>query len=223
MFRNIAYKEWLKCRYALAVLIIMAIVQIVYLFVGLNKSMRFAGDEHIWDVIVNRDVFLLSSLKFMPLIFASTIGIVQFIPEIIQKRIKLSLHLPLPENLILRYILGFSQLICLVFFIVHLGLLILILNFYFPIEIIESIIYTLLPWYLSAFVALAFIPTICFEPLLIRKIFFLVLALALINGFYVTDFPSAYKYNFVYCIIINIAVLPLAYISIDRFKRGVSN
>lgn len=223
MFKNIAYKEWLKCRYAFIAIVITAIAQIVYVFVGISKSMRFVGSEHIWDVIVNRDVFLLSSLKYMPIIAACTIGLVQFIPEIMQKRIKLSLHLPLPENTILKYMLGFSQVLLLMFFACHIILIISILSFYFPLEIVVSAFYTLLPWYLSAFVALAFIPTICFEPVLIRKICLFILGLALVKIFYISDFPSAYIFNIVNCIILCVAVIPFAYISIDRFKRGVSD
>jgi len=84
MFKYIAYKEWLKTRYAILILALIASSQIVYLFVKLARSLRVAGHEHIWDVVVNRDVFLMPSLKYLPLFVAIILALAQYIPEVLQ-------------------------------------------------------------------------------------------------------------------------------------------
>ena len=52
---------------------------------------------HVWEVMLQRDVIFIDMLQYIPLIAGILMAIVQFVPEMQRKCLKLTLHLPYPE------------------------------------------------------------------------------------------------------------------------------
>lgn len=223
MRRALLFKEWKKTKWFAIGVFAVGIILLAYIFLKLGRSFRMVGLEHLWDVIVNRDQFLFRDLKFFPLAVGCCLALVQFIPEMIQKRIKLSLHLPLSNRKIVFTMLGFGLILLMIIFTLHLLILLIFSRIYFPVEIIESMIYTLLPWYVAGLVAYAMMSWICLEPSWKRRIFNTLIMFASLQLCYLTDFPGAYSFVVLSVLIIPFYVLPFGYFSVQRFKVGIQD
>jgi len=117
--------------------------------------------------------------------------------------------------------LSYSHIVLLGFHSIHALIILAGLSLYFPLEILTSTIQTITPWYLAGFTAMVFIPCICIEPILIRRICLAILAISIISFFYYSDFPGAYQTVYYICTALVISLIPISYVSLERFKNGV--
>lgn len=223
MIRALLFKEWKKTQWFAIGAFIVGLALLGYIFLKLGRSFRMVGMEHLWDVIVNRDQFLLRDVKYFPLATGFCLALAQFVPEVIQKRIKLSLHLPLSNRKIVFSMLGFGLLSLISIFVLHLLTILIFSGFYFPKEIIESVMYTLLPWYTAGLTAYAFMSWICLEPAWKRRILNSLIMFASLQMCFLSDFPGAYSLVILAVLIIPFYVLPFGYFSVQRFKVGIQD
>lgn len=223
MIKALLFKEWKKTKWFAIGAFIAGVILLTYLFLTLGRAFRMVGLEHLWDVIVNRDQFLFRDLKFFPPAVGFCLALAQFVPEMVQKRIKLSLHLPLSNRKIVFSMLGFGMTLLMIIFAMHLLILLTFSGIYFPVEITASMIYTLLPWYIAGLAAYAMMSWICLEPSWKRRIFNTLIMFASLQLFYLTDFPGAYSFIVLSVVIIPFYVLPFGYFSVQRFKVGIQD
>ena len=103
-------------------------------------------------------------IKYLPLAIGIAIGLAQFFPETVNKRIKLSFHLPVDENkmLVIMMLCGTLSLI------ISFGLMFLLFwgisVHYLPVEIVNAAIISVIPWFLAGFSIYYFIGLIVLEP-----------------------------------------------------------
>lgn len=223
MTSALLFKEWKKTKWFAIGAFAVGIALLAYVFLKLGRSFRMVGLEHLWDVIVNRDQFLFRNVKYFPLATGFCLALAQFIPEMIQKRIKLSLHLPLSNRKVVFTMLGFGLLALLIIFVLHILVILLFSGIYFPKEIIVSNMYTLLPWYVAGITAYTFMSWICLEPTWKRRIFNALLMFGTLQLCFLTDFPGAYSLIVLAILIIPFYVLPFGYYSVQRFKVGIQD
>src|SRR5688572_15540122 len=98
MLRSIFYKEWLKIGKITTILLCVGILAVSGIYLSVRHDLIVGDANKLWDFIVNQRHIYFSIFKFLPLIFGLLIGIAQFLPETTEKRIKLSLHLPINEE-----------------------------------------------------------------------------------------------------------------------------
>ena len=113
MKKAIFYKEWIKTRRYFPIALIVSVIFIIYALLGIQRVINFRGVAHLWEILLSRDVVFIETLTYIPLLTGLLLAIVQFVPEMQQKRLKLTLHLPYPQNrmLMLMLIAGLSELI----------------------------------------------------------------------------------------------------------------
>jgi len=220
MKRALVYKEWKKTKWFSIGILSAGVLLLAYIFMKQGRSFRFAGMEHLWDVVINRDQFLFRNLKYFPLAAGVSLGLAQFIPEIIQKRIKLSLHLPMSERSTILVMLGYGQILLLGIFVIHILGVLLFAQVCFPTEFIISMLQTIAPWYISGLVAHSFVAMICLEPTWKRRVFNMLLMIGTVKLCFLSDFPGAYGSLLCFLIIIPVYVLPFTFSSVYRFKTG---
>ena len=90
-------KEWLKTRMAVVLIFVASLGLCAYLLIDTHRLIAVNGVMPVWDTLLGRDTLLLELLEFVPLIAGILLGCTQMLPEMLQKRIKLTLHLPI-EN-----------------------------------------------------------------------------------------------------------------------------
>ena len=95
------YKEWLKIRWFLIGATITGLLVVAYLFLNTQRFITFQGANKVWYSILFLNMQYFSLLKYIPFLIAIGIGVAQYFPETINKRIKLTFHLPINENKIL--------------------------------------------------------------------------------------------------------------------------
>ncbi len=98
MLSSIFYKEWIKIGKISLLLTAVGLLIIAGIHLTVRHDLLMKDAEIFWSEILYQKYVYFSIFKFLPLITGLLIGLAQFIPETIDKRIKLSLHLPINEE-----------------------------------------------------------------------------------------------------------------------------
>lgn len=101
----IFYKEYYKTRTTLLLGALVLLSIVIYIFIDLNQTIRFNGMTTLVAHILMRDARIATQIKLPLLLFGIAVALSQFIPEMINKRLKLTMHLPLPEGQAVRAML----------------------------------------------------------------------------------------------------------------------
>lgn len=220
MIKALIFKEWKKTKWFVFAIILLGVLLEVYLFLRIFRSVRMVGMSHIWDVVVNRNTFLFTQLKYFPIASGIVLALAQFIPEIMNKRIKLSLHLPLSERKIILTMIGYGQLSLLLLFIGLIALLTVVVSVYFPQQIVNSMLITIMPWFMAGLIGNSLIAWVCLEPAWWRRVINLLLSAAVVQLCFLSDFPAAYSKTLTYIWMLPFYVVPFVFLSVYRFKIG---
>ena len=220
MYKAVFYKEWIKTRWVIIGLLSLIALLYVYMFLKFGRSIRFAGIDHIWDVIINKNQFLFREIKYIPIIAGITIALFQYIPEVIDKRLKLAIHLPVKEFKIINYKMYYG--LAILFCLFTLSILILTINntLYFASDIVCYYLLTTMPWYLAGFAIYGLVAWICIEPTFKAKVLNIIILLGLISFYFISDFPASYQKSIPAMVVLTILCqLPIIN-SVLRFKSG---
>ena len=98
MKKAIFYKEWIKTHRYFWLALIVSSVFVIYALLQLQRVIGFKGVEHLWEILLSRETVFIELLTDVPLAIGVLLALVQFVPEIQQKRLKLTLHLPYPQR-----------------------------------------------------------------------------------------------------------------------------
>ena len=194
----IFYKEWIKTRWYLLLALLVTLGFAGYSMLRINRVASMKGVEHVWEVMLARDTVFVDLLEFIPLLVGILLALVQFVPEMHHKCLKLTLHLPYPQlrmiNLMLLYVLA-------------------------P-ELYSRILLTVLPWYLAGIAAYLLISWICLEPTWKRRVLNLVISVLLLRIFFLAPAPEAYNAFLPWLAIYTLLTASISWLSIARFKVG---
>ena len=221
MTKAIFYKEWIKMRWVLVVLAGVFVAMIPYLTLSIQSKFRFAGKAHLWAVIAEKDVNLISQLQYLPLVAGLLLGLFQFAPEMNKKSLKLTLHLPHPEKhtVIKMMLFGFGSLTTI--FIITGGILLLFLGFSLPSTVIGAWLYASLPWYLAGLAAYLLAVWVCIEPSWKQRAINTVISGAILTVFLGNSASYGYQYFMPVLIAVCLLAILFPFYSVFRFKEGV--
>jgi hypothetical protein len=220
MIKAILNKEWIKTRWIAIAIAILGLLILVYLLLRMGRSFRIAGHEHIWDVMVNRNQFMFYHLMYFPLVVGVLLGLAQYIPEILQKRLKLTLHLPMPQNSIIGWMVAYGLVSLLLFFLVHMSVLLIGIRYFFAYEFVVMAVYTVLPWYIAGILAYLACTLVCIEPTWKKRIPLILLLTALLKVFFLSRFPGAYMQSLWMLILMPVFGVLWVFWSVYRFRLG---
>jgi len=220
MWKSIVYKEWLKIRWFFVGYTLLGILGIGYLFLTVKHSFAFNGGKNTWNIVLFLGHQFFSPLKYVPLAGGLTIAIAQYFPETVNKRIKLTFHLPLGENKILLMMHAFGSISLLLSFLIFFGLFTGFSLIYFPVQMVADSLISIFPWFLAGFSAYFLVALIVLEPAWKFRLFY-----SLVGGFFLTIYytsavTAAYGPAntglFVLTAFLSIALL----FSAHRFRKG---
>ena len=220
MIKALLYKEWIKTRWFLLAIAIAGLLLHIYMYMRVGRSIRLVGAEHIWDVIITRNQFLFSELKYLPLLSGALLGLSQFIPEITNRRIKLTFHLPLPEKTITTWMVGFGFILLTGLFLVQFTGLFTGMHLLFAPEIVNNGALTVLPWYVAGLWAYLACVFVAVEPTWRMRIPNLLISTGLIRILFLSDFPAAYVPMPVLMLAGTILFVLFLWLSVFRLKVG---
>lgn len=220
MTKAIFYKEWIKTRWYFLLLLAVSLCVTAYELLRIQRIVTFNGAGHLWTLLLTRDNVFIERLTYLPLLCGIALAVAQYVPEMIHKRLKLTLHLPYPQYRMILYMLSAGIAELMVVFLLQNLAVYLYLQVILPGELISRILLTALPWFVCGFNAYLFVAAVCTEPSWRMRIIDLLVLAGTTRLYFMKDVPESYN-SFLFWLVI--AVLPVAIIvlrSVIRFKEG---
>ncbi len=220
MWKSVIYKEWLKIRWFLIGFTALGIIGVGYIFLKVQHDITFMEGKNYWYSILFQNLQYFAYLKFLPLAGGLIIGIAQYFPETVNKRIKLAFHLPVRENKMMMIMVLFGAGSLLVSFLLLFVLFVLLSGIFFPSGIILGAITSVLPWFCAGLAAYFFVALVILEPVWKYRFLYSLVGVFFISLFLKTSVTGGYgpvnPVLAVLCLLLSFGVLFPAY----RFRKG---
>lgn len=220
MYPSLYFKEWTKTHRLILLLGILFAGVTAYIFLNTSKMLQ-AGPIPVWGFILEHDLSLASHLKYLPGAAGILFAIVQFAPEMQNKRLKLTLHLPLNESRIVCTMLGYGVAALTVLFLLTCLILLGGLALWFSKEIVFATFMKVLPWFLAGYATYLLGAWISFEPVWLQRVLNALPAACIVSFFYIEAPSGGYVPFLPYLIAVIAASFTFSFFSIHRFKSGV--
>jgi hypothetical protein len=220
MLKSIIYKEWIKIRLVAYASLAIGLLALVNIFLTVKHDILFNDATNYWYSFLFRGVVYFGILKFFPLVAGGGIAISQYFPETVNKRIKLTFHLPVSENgiLIRMHLFGTAVLASVFGFI----LLMFMAGsaVFFPSNIIVPSLISMAPWFLGGFATYFLLALILLEPTWLYRGLYSVTAAGFITVFYLKTYIGGYEYMLKHLVFITILLSVVVLFSGYRFRKG---
>lgn len=220
MIKAIFYKEWIKmrCFYPLSALFLFGAT--AYALLRVQRVITFKGAAHVWEVMLEKEVVFIDILQYLPALLGVLLAVVQFVPEMAQKRLKLTLHLPFPQWKMILLMSGIGLGALALLFIVQTAVLWGYFHALLAPELVARILLTALPWYLAGLTLYLLTAWICLEPTWKRRLANLLIAVGVCRIFFLSDTPQAYDGMLPWLALLLVCSLFFPLLSVYRFKQG---
>lgn len=214
------YKEWLKTNRLVYISTATIIALSIYIVINFGRSYTIAGANELWEYMLKGRDSMSTDIEFLPLIIGIVLALSQYIPEMHNKCLKLTLHLPVKPMYSLYAMLAYGVAVLLSQALLSICTIETGILHIFPHEIRYSIILTIIPWYLGAIAAYLLSAWIILEPTWKRRVLYLLLAIPIISIYYLSSTPGAYGKIMPLLILFTPTLSLLAPMSVYRFKEG---
>lgn len=222
MWKSVFYKEWLKIRWFILLYALVGFVVIVYIYLKLKHSFMFLGAKNVWGAILFQSIVYFKVFRFIPLIGGTIIAFTQYLPEVLNKRIKLSFHLPLNENKILLLMQVFGALSLFISFLVFLILFGIIGLYFLPEQIVLDSLITIFPWILAGFSSYFIVSFLVLEPMWIYRFIYFLNGAFFISIHFASIITVSYKPIILSLTLMSILLSSALLFSGYRFRKGES-
>lgn len=220
MLKAIIYKEWLKTRGAFLIGLLLLVCISGFEILSMNRIATMKGVEHIWQIMLMKDNMFVNHLTYIPLAVGLCIALAQMVPEMVQKRFKLTLHLPYPQGKMVVAMLsvGLSEL--LILSILTVAMVAIYDSSILVHELVERVVLTMLPWFVAGFVSYFFTVAVCIEGCWRQKTVLSLVGVGAVSCFFAVDAPEAYNGVLLLLVLGSLLCSMLVFRSVYRFKEG---
>ncbi len=143
----------------------------LYAFLTERSTLIQQGASTTWY----RHLFMFTTyiglFKLAPVVIGVALSVFQFLPELGQKRLRLSLHLPLDPKITLLTMVLFGEAILLVGMVFLFVVLTLFMSFLMPWQLISPAILSIIPWGLAGIIGYNFMVVVLLEPVFFQRLF----------------------------------------------------
>ncbi|QZT37392.1 hypothetical protein K5X82_00520 [Halosquirtibacter xylanolyticus] len=220
MIQSILFKEWIKTKLIVYIILIGMLGLATYVMMNIFHSIRYNGQVMLWDMIIHKDYIMVSSFKYAPIIVGALLGLFQMVPELQHKRLKLTLHLPIPRHKMIGMMMGYGVMVLTTIFIVSIGVAMTILSFYFSSEIMSAWALALLPWLGAGYLTYLMMSWICIEPTWRMRSVTLIIWGLFVSLFLWSGYSQGVIFMFPYFVAIILLVATTVFYATMRFKEG---
>lgn len=181
MLTSLLLKEWLKLKYYFAAVLLLNFGICLKIFFDIRQQMHSEHAEMVWYQAIHIHTILYQDIRYLPLIAGLVLAAAQFVPEMLGRRLRLSLHLPAGRDFMLFACLLSGLLLFLIICVLDLAIINMTLQKYFPSEVAASSLPTMLPWILAGLLAYFGGVTVLLEINWPRRIFLLLIFTVLVS------------------------------------------
>ena len=222
MLRAIIFKEWLKIRWVFLGLLVVNLLVIANIYINISNLLKDYSANMIWIKLIFNEALFYDDITYLPLLSGILIGVFQFFPEINQKRLKLTFHLPVKESRMLLNMVLVGLISLLLIYLADIITLGLISIHFFPYELFISMSATIFPWMLAGAAGYFLMAMVFIEPNWSKRVILTAAGVGLIFLFYAGDGYAKYECSWWIFALITILFSIVIYISAYNFKRGIS-
>ena len=201
VFRMVFYKERLKLNRLWLTLLFFNLVALAYFYIETRHLFKMDHAEIVWYRVIGLGQIHYEMWRYLPCLTAIALSVFQFLPEMKDERLRLSLHLPVQPHLVIWAHLFAGSLIFGLMEASVLAALALITGAYFPVETVHSTILTCLPWFIGGWCAYIGTALFFLEPSLKLKIFNIFLSLGLVGPLLGKALPGAFAGSLLVCLL----------------------
>ena len=222
MWKSILYKEWLKIRWFAIIYAALGVLVVGNIFLKVQHDFEFSEAANYWySILFHGNRFYEYSLfKFVPLLGALAIALAQYFPETVNKRIKLTFHLPVNENKALLVMVLFGAFCLFAIAAIQVLLFTGLSLLYFPAEIIQLALISVAPWFLCGFAVYFLIALIVFEPVWKYRFLYLLVAATFVPIYLQSAAARAYSPALPLLILPTVLLSVVLLFSGYRFRKG---
>lgn len=220
MFKAFFYKEFIKTRWFFVCSALVLWVLTAYVVVNISNLFALKGTRVMWLATNTNDYIYMYIVQYAPLIIGVLAGVVQFVPELLQRRIKLTLHLPCSYLRSIGTMLFFGELMLYVIFSIAIFIIVGVYIKFYPCEISFSAAYVMVVWSLAGMQAYMLTAWICLEPSFARRIVYVIVSASMLRVFFLSDEPGAYSHFLIPMLIVLLLSSSLPFIAVRRLKEG---
>lgn len=219
--KHLLYKEWIKTRWYAAVGLAGSLILSVYACIDAVSMLHDMGGTFFYSTLLTGNIALMTQLKYLPLAIALLIGLPQFLPEITNKRIRLTLHLPVGNRTLIAGMALYGLLLLTLFNAIVLALFCFKNSALFPAEVTVPVRETVLGWFLAAYWVYNYIAFTALEPNRMRQLFYALTGLVLLSLYlYDVPFHGAYSTSMPVLALLALLSCPLVLFSGYRLNKG---
>lgn len=226
MFKSLVFKEWLKLKWIFVGLVVLNCLVILNIYLNTANTLKVYSANAVLAKILAYEILIYADIMYVPLLSGLLLAVFQFFPEISQKRLKLTFHLPVRENILLVQMTLVGISLYLIIFITDIILLSIINLTFFPKELFYAMLVTTLPWYIGGLCAYFWIVMIFIEPNWTKKIVNFIVGYFVVSLYYAGVYGgsgfSRFEQSLIYFLILSILCGTIIFISSYNFKRGIS-
>lgn len=221
LLKALSYKEWMKTRKLVGGWILLLAAVSVYAYIDLTYTIRMNEAVNVWFGILFQGTSVSALLMYLLPLAGISLAIVQFVPEMTQKRFKLTLHLPASESRLVSSMLLFGYGVLGVLYLCCLVFLSLLVSRVLPFEGVSMMLSQVLPWTAAGLAGYGFTAWICIEPCWKQRAMNMLMAAGLLSVCFVSVYPGAYA-DFGWGMAGLVAAsFVFPFYSCIRFKQGV--
>lgn len=222
MLNAVIFKEWLKIRWVFIGMILINIIVILNTYFDVSNTLKVYSANVFLVKLISFEILFFDDMMHIPLLTGILISVFQFFPEVNQKRLKLTFHLPVQESKMLSQMAGIGLISLLLIFLFDTILLSLVSLNFFPEEVFKSMIITMLPWFLAGFCGYFLITTAFIEPNWTKRVVLTLMGIGLIPLFYSGTGYAKFEKSWLIFTGITFLFGSVVYVSAYNFKRGIS-
>jgi hypothetical protein len=201
--------------------LVLGLLTVGNVFLKVQHDILFNEANNYWYFLLFQGYSYLGGLlKYVPLLIGIGIGVAQYVPEIMSKRIKLTFHLPINENKALLMMLSFGLICLLIIFGAMYSMFIGLSNHYFAAEIVEKANSSVIPWFLAGLSAYFLVAFIVLEPIMKYRGIYLVVVYFFLSMFLEYSVPGGYTTLNIKLAALTILTSVTLLFSAYRFRKG---
>ena len=220
MIKAIFHKEWINKPWFCLVAALFLAGFTAYALLRVQRVITFKRAAHICEVMLEKEVVFIDILQYLPVLLGVLLALVQFIPEMTHKRLKLTLHLPFPQRKMILLMMSVGLAALAVLSAVQAFVLWCYFHTLLAPELVSRILLTSLPWYLAGLALYPLAAWVCLEPTWRRRVADILVAVGVCRLFFLSETPQAYDGMLPWLLALLLCVLFFPLLSVYRFKQG---
>lgn len=174
-FKGVLYKEWIKVRYFYAVLFVCSLFFMLWIDVKIYSLFRLDHGEIVWYRMIGLGQVPYQALLVLPVLSGLCFALWQFLPEMRDERLRLSLHLPCGSVFMVCSHLLCGVLFLAVLFAVDILLFYGVVAAFFPYEYSVLALLTAAVWFTAGISAYLACSVVLIEPQRHMRVYYAVL------------------------------------------------